>query len=419
MNFFGWRSCCALLLAVLCAAPLAAGKAFGDSHHFALSVQRAKADPRGAFAEWAAHFGRGYAAGSDEFEARLGVWLHTLRHVLAAPLADAMVPVNGFADLGDDEFRAAYLGQVTPEDDEGNVALGGTVGKRKAEKYRYEHVQPPAAVDWRPKEIIGPVKDQHVNGSACGCCWAFATIGTAECMVAMATGKVLSLSEQQLIDCDRGPPLYDLGCDGGNFEGGILYISENGIDLESDYPYLAKDSVCSKKKEGRRAAALDGFGDIPRANETALMQAVSQHPSTVAVCCGPFIEAWRNYTGGIFDIAGATVPGGCTRPLDHALVAVGYGTTAQGQGFWVLKNSWGAHWGDRGFMYVPRNTGGKGACGLAAAPGYAIKKGVNAEGDALIDAATWSKPDPSAALTMSRAERLSLGSARAAITPAL
>ena len=62
------------------------------------------------------------------------------------------------------------------------------------------------------------------------------------------------------------------------------------------------------------------------------------------------------------------------RPLDHALVAVGYGTTAEGQDFWVLKNSWGAHWGERGFMYVPRNTGGKGACGLAAAPGYAVRR---------------------------------------------
>ena len=69
------------------------------------------------------------------------------------------------------------------------------------EAYRYEHVQPPASVDWRPKNIIGPIKDQHVNGSACGCCWAFATIGTAECMVAMATGEVLSLSEQQVRPC--------------------------------------------------------------------------------------------------------------------------------------------------------------------------------------------------------------------------
>ena len=64
------------------------------------------------------------------------------------------------------------------------------------------------------------------------------------------------------------------------------------------------------------------------------------------------------------------------RPLDHALVAVGYGTTPEGQDFWILKNSWGLHWGDRGYMYVPRNTGGKGACGLAGAPGYAVRSRV-------------------------------------------
>jgi hypothetical protein len=59
--------------------------------------------------------------------------------------------------------------------------------------------------------------------------------------------------------------------------------------------------------------------------------------------------------------------------MDHALVAVGYGTTAEGREFWILKNSWGERWGDGGYMYVPRNTGGKGACGLAGAPGYAVR----------------------------------------------
>lgn len=175
------------------------------------------------FAEWAAHFGRAYAGDAAEAEARLGAWLHTLRHVLADPAPAAEVPVNGFADMSDDEFRAAYLGQSTPEDgasEEGalgcdyfarldrcghglveSMATSAHIVRRAAAgapAYRYAHMQPPAAVDWRPKDIIGPIKDQHANGSACGCCWAFATIGTAECMVAMATGKVLSLSEQQV-----------------------------------------------------------------------------------------------------------------------------------------------------------------------------------------------------------------------------
>ena len=84
-----------------------------------------QADPRSAFAAWAAHFGRSYAAESAEFEARLGAWLHTLRHVLDAPAhAGAEVPVNGFADMSDDEFRAAYLGQVTPDVGEDDALLG-------------------------------------------------------------------------------------------------------------------------------------------------------------------------------------------------------------------------------------------------------------------------------------------------------
>lgn len=83
-----------------------------------------QAEPRSAFADWATHFGRSYAAGSAEFEARLGAWLHTLRHVLDAPAhAAAEVPVNGFADMSDDEFRAAYLGQVTPDAEEDDALL--------------------------------------------------------------------------------------------------------------------------------------------------------------------------------------------------------------------------------------------------------------------------------------------------------
>ena len=76
-------------------------------------------------------------------------------------------------------------------------------GKKKDHRYRYENIVPPAEVDWRTKDIVGPIKNQHVGGSPCGCCWAFATIGVTECIVAMATGKPISLSEQQLIDCDK------------------------------------------------------------------------------------------------------------------------------------------------------------------------------------------------------------------------
>ena len=85
-------------------------------------------------------------------------------------------------------------------------------GKHGKEPYRYENITPPKAVDWTTKGTVGPVKNQHVNGSACGCCWTFATTGVVECIVAMATGKRISLSEQQLIDCDRAGVLSFCGC---------------------------------------------------------------------------------------------------------------------------------------------------------------------------------------------------------------
>lgn len=76
-------------------------------------------------------------------------------------------------------------------------------GKKKEGPYKYENIIPPAEVDWRTKDVVGPIKNQHVGGAPCGCCWAFATIGVTECIVALATGKPISLSEQQLIDCDK------------------------------------------------------------------------------------------------------------------------------------------------------------------------------------------------------------------------
>jgi C1A family cysteine protease len=230
----------------------------------------------------------------------------------------------------------------------------------------------PDSVDWNAKGVVGHVKNQHVNGSKCGCCWAFATVGVTECINAMATGKMVSLSEQQLVDCDHKAPYHDEGCEGGDFLGGMKYIIKNGgIDDDIDYPYLAEDSKCQKAKAKRSVVTIDGTETVPRRNETALMQAVAHHPVGVALCVGPYIKEWRAYTGGIFDIKG------CHKPLDHGMVVVGYGEE-DGQAYWLLKNSWGAEWGDKGFMKLKRGLGGPGHMGLAKIPAYPLKNATHA-----------------------------------------
>ena len=121
-------------------------------------------------------------------------------------------------------------------------------GKRKHEVFRYEDVQPPAKVDWRPKAIIGPIKDQHANGSACGCCWAFATIGTAECMIAMATGKVLSLSEQQARPRQGHPRFHPGVLQGASSKLSLGAFQSNSISKSSRQQ--AKSNGASKPRWG-------------------------------------------------------------------------------------------------------------------------------------------------------------------------
>ena len=112
--------------------------------------------------------------------------------------------------------------------------------------------------------------------------------------------QVHSLSEQQLIDCDTAPPFKDAGCAGGEFEGGVHYIVENGgIDTEADYPYTGEDGVCDRRKERKaKAAGVDGFKRVPRRSPAALKAAVAKHPVAVAVCCGDFIDDWWVGGGG-------------------------------------------------------------------------------------------------------------------------
>lgn len=272
-------------------------------------------------------------------------------------------------DLTDEEFRAAYLGQRSS-----NNAVLRQGKEQDIERYRYRHdAALPNSVDWRKAGIVGPIKNQHAGGAPCGCCWTFATTGITECINAMYTGEVVSVSEQQLIDCDTAKPYEDVGCEGGDFTGGLHYIiTHGGIDTEEDYPYLAKDDKCNTKKEGRRVVTLDAWETVPPGNESALMQALARHPVAVGMCVGPYIKSWRAYKGGIFD------GGSCETPIDHAMVVVGYGTE-DGHDYWLVKNSWNESFGEEGFIKFPRDTSklGFGYASIAHEPAYPIKTSPN------------------------------------------
>ncbi|KAI7739578.1 hypothetical protein M8C21_016155 [Ambrosia artemisiifolia] len=192
-------------------------------------------------------------------------------------------------------------------------------------------------------------------------CWAFSTIAATEGITGITTGKLISLSEQELMDCDRSGE--DQGCEGGYMDDGFDFIVKNkGINTEAAYPYKAVDATCNTKKEGVAAAKITGHEDVPANSESALLKAVAMQPVSVAIDAG---EAdFQFYSSGVFN-------GTCGTELDHGVTAVGYGTSDDGVKYWLVKNSWGTSWGEEGYIRMQRDVEAKeGLCGIAMMASY-------------------------------------------------
>jgi cathepsin L len=253
--------------------------------------------------------------------------------------------MNAYADMTNDEFNRVMNG------------YNSTRQQRSSRRtFTFDSsVELPDTVDWRKEGYVTPIKDQ----GQCGSCWAFSATGSLEGQHFAKTKQLVSLSEQNLVDCSKKQG--NMGCNGGLMDYAFEYIKvNNGIDTEKSYAYEARDGTC-RFKSADVGATDTGYTDVTSKSETALQQAVATvGPISVAIDASH--SSFQLYKRGVYN-----EPRCSQTQLDHGVLAVGYGTET-GKDYWLVKNSWGTSWGTEGYIMMTRNKNNQ--CGIATASSY-------------------------------------------------
>lgn len=297
--------------------------------------------------------GKSYATVEEE-TARFNIFIENQRFIdehnegFKAGVHSFEVGMNKFGDMTNQEFRTMMNGyKYSPK-------------KTNAPVFVAKSNDLPESVDWRDKGYVTPVKNQL----QCGSCWSFSATGSLEGQHFNKTGKLVSLSEQNLVDCSG--KFGNEGCNGGLMDQAFSYIkANNGLDTEESYPYKAKDGKCAFN--AANVGATDtGFTDIKSGDESDLESAIATvGPISVAIDASKM--SFQLYKTGVYFEKRCK---NGAEDLDHGVLAVGYGTSSDGKKYYIVKNSWGEDWGDKGYLLMSREANNN--CGIATSASYPL-----------------------------------------------
>jgi KDEL-tailed cysteine endopeptidase len=254
----------------------------------------------------------------------------------------------------------------TPEEYKRLLGFKNSSKKLRSNVVELPTTEVPASVNWFT--TANPAGVSVVNGpkdqGQCGSCWAFSAVAAMESSHALKSGKLVSLSEQQLVDCANSnvsSKYSSQGCNGGEMDDGFLYAETTGMNTEAEYPYQGVDGTCSAKPDGIFNSYA--YVDVPQSNDSQFMAALARGPLSIAIEADTMV--FQFYSGGILDSKA------CGQQLDHGVTAVGYGTDG-GRDYVLVKNSWGPSWGANGFIKIARtkNDTTGGICGMQMQPSY-------------------------------------------------
>jgi len=261
---------------------------------------------------------------------------------------------NEFNDLTNEEFVRMMNGLVYDENMKSNNPV-----------FTPKHASNPKQVDWRPHGFVTPIKNQK----QCGSCWAFSATGSLEGAHFNKTKKLVSLSEQNLVDCSKKEG--NLGCFGGLMDNAFKYIKENnGIDTEASYPYTAKTGPKCLFNKTSIGATLSSWVDIKSGSEADLESAVA-HVGPISVAIDAGHQSFQMYKSGVYYERKCS-----SIRLDHGVLAVGYGhikhesEDGKGKNVWIVKNSWGESWGMKGYINMAKDMNNM--CGIATKASFPV-----------------------------------------------